>query len=233
MGHPKKHLAIPALTDADYAAFWGQVDIRNDDECWLWTGTVKTARMSYGAAMVGGKCYTAHRVAWRSFNGAPVPDGKLIAHSCDAPLCCNPAHLFVATHAENIRDMFQKQRNADLKGSNNGNAKLNEAAVAEIRSIYSRGDVPARVLAARFGVSTSLVRMVISNAVWTHVEHSNNIKYRAIGAAHPRAKLTEEEVRNIRAEYETETARALGEKYGISAGTVSAIVARKIWANLV
>lgn len=227
MGRPKKHLEIPVLTDADYVAFWEQVDIRGDDECWLWTGLVNRARMSYGKAKVGNRYYTAHRVAWRSFNEAPVPAGKLIAHRCDTPLCCNPSHLFVATHAENIHDMFLKHRNADLKGSKHPNAKLDEAKVAYIRRVSK--SVPARVLAAQFGVTPSLVNMVITRTIWKHVDGVGTA-YRARGEAHPRARLTEDDVRSIRAAYETTTAKVLGEKYRISPGTVCAIVARKIWA---
>lgn len=76
-------------------------------ECWEWTGHRQT--QGYGQVQVNAKLWTAHRLAWTLYNG-PIPDGKLICHSCDNPGCVNPEHLFLGTHADNMEDMVAKNR---------------------------------------------------------------------------------------------------------------------------
>jgi hypothetical protein len=91
--------------------------------CWLWTGA--RSRCGYGRfALKGGHAgglAPAHRAAWLLFRG-DIPAGLEVAHACDVRLCVNPAHLWVATHAENMADMLRKGRKGDSRvfGDRNG-----------------------------------------------------------------------------------------------------------------
>lgn len=51
----------------------------------------------------------AHRAAWVEASG-PIPLGILVCHRCDNPPCCNPAHLFLGTQSDNIKDGYAKGR---------------------------------------------------------------------------------------------------------------------------
>lgn len=74
--------------------------------CWEWDGaTVK----GYGHSHYERKHYYAHVAMWEEFNG-PVPDGLLVRHRCDNPLCCNPDHLLIGTALDNTRDMIERGR---------------------------------------------------------------------------------------------------------------------------
>lgn len=80
-------------------------------ECWEWQGTRLPS--GYGRIGIAGKGQgvtdLTHRVAYRIANGE-IPPGMEVCHTCDNPPCCNPDHLFLGTHADNMRDMSAKGR---------------------------------------------------------------------------------------------------------------------------
>lgn len=108
--------------------FWSKVDIRDIDECWVWTRSLKAK--GYGQFRVHpapASPQTASRVAWQLANG-PIPDGLFVCHACDNPPCCNPNHLFLGMPIDNTRDMIRKGR-ARYVG---GRRKLSQEDVAEV-----------------------------------------------------------------------------------------------------
>jgi hypothetical protein len=75
-------------------------------QCLEWPGyKVK----GYGQFSVLGKSAIAHRFAWALSNGF-IPPGMEICHRCDNPACVRVDHLFVGTHADNMKDMANKGR---------------------------------------------------------------------------------------------------------------------------
>ena len=85
--------------------FWSKVNKGGADECWPW---LKANR--YGQFYIGnGMAKPAHRVAYELTYG-DIPAGLLVCHHCDNPPCCNPAHLFVGTVQDNMRDKISKGR---------------------------------------------------------------------------------------------------------------------------
>lgn len=89
--------------------FWPRVEKRDADECWEWKGS--RLQKGYGTM----PCWPfkrpalAHRVSWEIHNGN-IPDGLIVCHRCDNPPCVNPAHLFLGSHQDNLRDMVKKGR---------------------------------------------------------------------------------------------------------------------------
>lgn len=94
--------------------FWCKVNQRGPSECWEWQGTRSTR--GYGLFSYNGRSVRAHRFAYEHRVG-PIPAGAEIRHRCDNPPCCNPAHLEVGTHDENMADMVERKRSAS--GSRN------------------------------------------------------------------------------------------------------------------
>ena len=58
----------------------------------------------------------AHRIAWQLTHGA-IPKGMFVLHRCDNPPCVNPAHLFIGTQRDNLRDCFAKGRHPGMPPS--------------------------------------------------------------------------------------------------------------------
>jgi hypothetical protein len=144
------------------ARFWPKVDIGEPDRCWPWKGS-KMGR-GYGKAWVNERYIGAHRIAWGLTNGEMPPDDMMVLHSCDNPICVNPSHLRVGTHQHNMDD--KEARGRHLKGERSPNAKLSEADVLEIRSMWER-HVPQQTIASCFGVKQSHVSNIVRRKRWT------------------------------------------------------------------
>jgi hypothetical protein len=80
--------------------------------CWPWTGARSDG---YGRFFfrVNGKLHSiqAHRYAFERATGEKLGD-RFGCHRCDNPPCCNPAHIFAGTTADNTRDCMAKGRMA-------------------------------------------------------------------------------------------------------------------------
>ncbi len=125
-----------------------------ESSCILWDGPVNSAG------------YGPHRKVWAESFG-PIPAGLHVCHRCDVRRCINPAHLFLGTRSENMRDAVAKGR---FKHTGRGSgSSLTEAAVRELRrhGLRHYGDV---VAAARFlGVSKNTILAVKSGRAWAWV----------------------------------------------------------------
>lgn len=143
-----------------HQGFDPRVAVAGPADCWPWTGARKDS--GYGVLSIGGRLVRAHRAAWEAANGL-IPEGLCVCHRCDNPPCCNPAHLFLGTYADNNRDMARKGRAAGgsrLRGDRHHRARLSDAAVAAIRSRHANGETQRR-LAAEFGISTSQLHNIV------------------------------------------------------------------------
>lgn len=144
--------------------FWSKVDDSDIEGCWPFIGCIN----SYGYGrfnLGGGKITNAHRVAYELSVGSVK--GLEICHTCDNPPCCNPAHLFAGSHADNIRDMFSKGRNLNYKGAEHGMSKLTEEQIKEIRSTFGYGS--GIMLARKFCVTDATIADIRKRKTWKHV----------------------------------------------------------------
>jgi hypothetical protein len=147
--------------------FWAKVDRRDPEECWPWKA-VRDSR-GYGVFWTGEHNTKAHRFAWAEAHGRPPRADEAICHRCDNPPCCNPAHLFAGTWADNRADTVSKGRQA--RGSAWRHSKLTAATVREIRALYRPGDRDrgSTGLARRYGVDPSLINRVVRGELWKHI----------------------------------------------------------------
>lgn len=130
--------------------------------CFLWLASVN--EWGYGTLRWHGATRRAHRLMWELQNG-PITDGRQVLHKCDNPACINPKHLRIGTNADNVADKVSKGRQAKLKGSETGAAKLTEKEVLEIRA----SSKTQRALGLKYGVTQSAIHCILARKCWTHI----------------------------------------------------------------
>lgn len=137
--------------------FFAKVAVR-ESGCHEWTGCLMPN--GYGQLHKDGKTAYAHRVAYELAYG---PTDLFVLHKCDNRKCVNPAHLFAGSFDENMQDMVDKNRQAH--GDRSGRRKLSSDQVRAIRSEVGLH----REIAAKYGVTPSLVSMIRSGRIWRYV----------------------------------------------------------------
>lgn len=156
---PETHRILPVLPAQAIERFWSHVDICSPDQCWPWTSCVNP----YGRFWFKGIEYKASRVAyWLEYGIDLGPNSA--CHSCDNPPCCNPAHIFKGSHAENIADMYAKGRKRI--GEQHHRAKLTATQVREIRERHSSGGVQILTLSREYGVSRASIGSIVHRRNW-------------------------------------------------------------------
>ena len=109
----------------------------------------------------------AHRLAWTIQNG-DIPEGKQVLHECDNPRCVNPKHLHLGDHVRNMEQMVKNGRDCHHRGSQNGNSKLTEEKVREIKAALALGG-KRKELAEMFGVAVITIDRIKYGTQWSHV----------------------------------------------------------------
>ena len=134
--------------------FWSKVDRRSPAECWPWQGS-KNGR-GYGMMRIKRKAFMAHRISLAMKLGRLIREGFNSCHTCDNPPCCNQAHLFEGTQADNISDCRAKGRSFQ---------KLSDSAVMELRLVFplKRG---RRGFLTRMAEKYGVTKQQISNIVY-------------------------------------------------------------------
>ncbi len=161
-----KHTTRPAISKSELMA---KVSVAANG-CWEWTGAT-TMSGGYGRLRASDR---AHRVSWEIHRG-PIPAGLYVLHHCDNPPCVNPEHLFLGTHADNVRDMVEKGRNIQrahpeklARGERVNTARLTVERVLEILRKHREGR-SMWSLAKEYGVAPCAVQKIVHGKAWKHV----------------------------------------------------------------
>lgn len=145
-----------------------KVEYDTNGGCWLWRDAPNT--WGYGTFNWGGAVLAAHRVSYEEANG-PIGGGLSVLHRCDTPACVNPAHLFLGTQLDNMRDMHSKGRWSAPLGERHHRAKLTDAQALEIRARRRNGETE-RSVAESYGVHRNTVYDITSGKNFKHLENA-------------------------------------------------------------
>jgi hypothetical protein len=138
--------------------FRSKIRVNRKTGCWNWTGSIRDdgyGRFSYD----NDKFWTAHRFMME-MTGHNI-DGWMVLHKCDNRKCVNPAHLYLGTHQDNMRDMV---KSGNGKGERSGKTKLTQVDVDWIRE-YHREFSRAR-MAKVLGISKQSVSQIVNHKSW-------------------------------------------------------------------
>lgn len=134
--------------------------------CWLWFAGGDSS--GYGSFLLDGRSLGAHRVSYMIYIG-DIPNNMHVLHKCDTRRCVNPDHLFLGTHKDNMEDRNNKNRQARLRGSFNGNSKLSAAQVLDIYARYNGKEFNTKSLSLEFGVDPSTIHLILKGRNWGHL----------------------------------------------------------------
>lgn len=246
------------LDDLEYR-FWSKVRVTDeDDSCWEWTRSRGPAPDDYGQfrwtppGATESEVMYASRVALFLTNGAVPAQGN---HNCDNPPCCRPKHLYDGTHQDNMRDRMDRGRYVvqprllDQNGTKNRVAKLTDELVIQARDLAREGStLPQTHAAIKSPASMTVLRWAITGRTWKHLDDicppvvkafsGSAIKGKTVAHRPPASRrLSDDDVRAIRRArakdaLSREGVVVLAERYGITAGMVSAIDHRRVYAHV-
>lgn len=185
--YPKKILPLleGKIGELRMMRFWSKVDMRGPDECWDWRASLNSN--GYGRFKLASyTMISANRVALIGVK-REEPDGLHALHHCDNRKCCNPAHLYFGTHAQNMQDKSDRNRwrGGDHAGEKNPHAKLTDEHVATIVRRLEAG-WGNKEIAADLPVSDSMVSLIRLGKMWRPVTERLGWTPKAIEIHKPR-----------------------------------------------
>lgn len=154
--------------------FMAKVKLRNSSQfssgCWHWIGARNAD--GYGILHVKGKTQLAHRFLFALLSNKKLSVEELICHRCDTPSCVNPAHLFLGTASDNMRDMIAKGRDRKSTvryGENVSTSRFKEVDVLEMRRLYKAGASSYAEIGNIYGARASVIHSIVSGKTWKHL----------------------------------------------------------------
>jgi hypothetical protein len=133
-------------------------------------------RQGYGILRVDGRFTLSHIAAYAATKGH-VDKGMMVLHLCDNPPCYHPAHLYLGTQTDNMRDMVARSGRVlrDQDGEANCSSKLSGIEVRQMIRMYTDGETQTSI-ATQFKVSKATVSKIMSGQLWVHIDVGINLE---------------------------------------------------------
>lgn len=135
---------------------FSRIDMKGGDraQCWEWTRSVREGSRPF--FWVGGKRQIAYRLVYELVHGVELDKAQMLLHQCDNPVCCNPYHLRVGEHQENMDEMKERDRHG-----------MPRTVVRNIRRLLDQGR-PHQEIADLYGCSRETITAINNDRAHKH-----------------------------------------------------------------
>lgn len=176
-----------------------------------------------------GRTKFVHHLVLEAFVG-PRPEGTECCHGPGGSLDNRLVNLRWDTHASNMED--RERDGGTLRGAQHYATALTEDQAREALALRAAGWTQKQV-AEKFSTTACVIRSIENGRTWKTLTGGvpRPTRYAAKGEAHGRSKLTNEQVREIRA---AENVRQvdLAKRYGVSQVAISLIRRRVTYTDV-
>lgn len=165
----RRRNCVRALSPQERLQRFHSCYVKQPSGCWQWIASLSGSCSAYGVISHNGRQTYAHRFSYETFVG-PIPDGLIVRHLCDNPLCVNPAHLLTGTHADNTHDKVTRNRHryGINKGSSNGKTIITPSQAERVVELRRSGHTLPQI-AALTGVSRTNCSAICTGRSWSHL----------------------------------------------------------------
>lgn len=213
--------------------FWKRVE-KLDSGCWIWTGSKNVGGYGLvGSGGKGGKYLLTHRYSYTIHKGE-IPQGMYVMHSCDNPSCVNPDHLSLGTPKDNTLD-------AKNKGRLSNGERPKKLSDEQVLFIKEHLEISGKDVAAMFNVSKAVVSSIRNGKQRTYVvtdvaypgrrPKMKKVMPKMLGIDHPRSKMTEDQVRFIKAHPEINN-KQISLMFGVSPNCIRLVRIGRTWTHI-
>lgn len=151
-----------------------------------------------------------HILMYEKYYGE-IPCGMVVRHKCDNPICCSPFHLELGTQKDNVKDMYDRNRQSSV---------ITKDLAIEI----AKYDGTVKEICEKFNVSSDIVNHIKNGSSW--YEYTKDVLVPLSG----RKKLKKEDIIDI---YTSNLKGVdIAKKYNISPNTVYDIRKKRIWKKI-
>jgi hypothetical protein len=178
----------------------------------------------------------ATRFIYEFING-PISPGLHVCHSCDNPLCVNLNHLFLGTPKENSQDMVIKER--QCKGNKHGNIKISTNDLYDLIENIDNGSlINIDQILHKYNITKSRLQRILYEGRADLVDIDlNKIRTKIFtlsrtGELNGMARLTEEDVRDIRKLLPLYTNVQIADMFNVKRSAISNIRSGKSWKSV-
>ncbi len=198
--------------------------------CWLWLRfRDKNGYGKVSCKRKGKKAQTgAHRVALAMKLGRDLLPGMFACHTCDAPSCVNPNHLYEGTPMQNYVDMRERNPQHDLPRIGGDASRVLTREQADIiRERVLAGEYQ-KALSIEFDVCAQTVSDIVNGITYGYNGEAITHMSRRARRKHP----TEQVIEAKRRARSGETLTSLEKAFGMSGGTMTRIMQGKLYGEV-